>query len=1021
MSNVFRRHLLASTLLVGAAAVAAPAFAQATPTATAPADANSVAPAATGVQDAAAAPASIAGDTGAIIVTGSLIKNPNLKSAAPVQVVSRDELQLRQTNNAEELLRTLPGAVPSIGSAVNNGNGGASFVDLRGLGTQRNVVLLDGQRITPADISGATDLNNIPLALVDHVELLTGGAATTYGADAVSGVVNFITRSDFTGVEVNSSEQITGQGDGNTFRTDVTIGGNFDEGKGNAVFSVGYQKADPVTQGDRSFSKNSLESFTGGASGSSTAIPSRFTLPGSTAQQINPTTGTLVAPFSAFNFNPYNLFQTPFKRFNMFGEAHYDASDHVTFYTRGMFSKNTVGTILAPGGAFSAPDTINYNNPYLPAAAAQQFCTANGLSAATCTAAINATGPTDPNYKTFDTSVSRRTPELGNRVSNDTTTLFDYKVGVKFTFLNSLTLDIGGNYGQSENNQVTTGNLRTSRLDDASLASLVGGVATCDSGNSGCVPVNLFGPEGSITADQAAYLEGNTEVTEKTSLAQAHALLSGDFGVSSPFASSPISFAVGAEYRKYTASQVSDVLSQEAGEISGSGGAAPNINGGYEVTEGYGELVAPLVSDKPFLHNLTAEGGIRYSHYKIDSAGSPTFNTTTYKGAGTWEPVQGVTLRGNFQHAVRAPSIQELFSPIVTGLTNLSNDPCASVDSAGKALTGTAAPTGALRDVCLAQGATASTINLISNDPAGQINETGGGNINLKPEKSNSITAGIVLTPAQILPGFSFSVDYFHIKITDAITSPTPGDAIAACFGGASTSNGGAGLPDGAATSAACTSIHRDPVTGDLSGNPATVQGIPLTLSNQGTLMTDGIDVTANYRRDLGFAKLNLSFDGTWTHSNKFQANPQSINRECVGYYSVNCLNSGSPQPEFVWNSRATLTVQGVDFSVLWRHLSKMKQEPLDFASEPAFDGTNSDGTSFDAQKIKAFNYFDLAARTVVGDHLELTFTVQNFLNKKPPIVGTDIGSTLFNSGNTFPSLYDALGRRFEVGAQVKF
>jgi len=1022
MSNVFRRHLLASTLLVGAAAVAAPAFAQATPTATAPADANSVAPAATGTQDAAAAPASVAGDTGAIIVTGSLIKNPNLKSAAPVQVVGRDELQLRQTNTAEELLRTLPGAVPSIGSAVNNGNGGASFVDLRGLGTQRNLVLLDGQRITPADITGATDLNNIPLALVDHVELLTGGAATTYGADAVSGVVNFITRSDFTGIEVNSSEQITGQGDGNTFRTDVTIGGNFDEGKGNAVFSIGYQKADPVTQGDRSFSKVSVESYTGGAGGSGTSIPSRFSRPGSTVQQINTTTGALVPTYQLFNYNPYNLFQTPFKRFNMFGEAHYDASDHVTFYTRGMFSKNTVGTILAPGGAFGAPDTINYNNPYLPAAAAQQFCASNGLSVATCNAAIAATGPTDPNYKTFNTTVSRRTPELGNRVSNDTTTLFDYKAGVKFNIIDSLSLDIGGNYGQSENNQVTTGNLRTSRLKDASLASLVNGVATCNSGAAGCVPVDLFGPEGSITADQAAYLAGPTEVTEKTSLVQAHALLSGDFGVSSPFANSPISFAVGAEYRKYTASQVSDVLSQQAGEISGSGGAAPNIKGAYEVTEGYGELDAPLVNDKPFFHSLSAQGGIRYSHYKIDSAGSPTFNTTTYKGAGTWEPVQGVLLRGNYQHAVRAPSIDELFSPVVTSLTNLASDPCASVQQNGTAIPGTASPSGALRDVCLAQGATAATVNLITNDPGGQINATGGGNINLKPEKSNSITAGIVLTPSQILPGFSFSADYFHIKIDHAITSPTPGDAIAACFGGASTANGGAGLPDGAATSAACTSIHRDPVTGDLSGDSATVQGIPLTLSNLGTLKTDGIDVTANYRRDLGFAKLNLSFDGTWTHSNKFQATPTSVNRECVGYYSVNCLNSGSPQPEFVWNTRATLTVQSVDFSVLWRHLSKMKQEPLDvIADGAAFDGTNATGQSFDARKIKAFNYFDLAARTVVGDHLELTFTVQNFLNKKPPIVGTDIGSTLFNSGNTFPSLYDALGRRFEVGAQVKF
>ena len=701
----------------------------------------------------------------------------------------------------------------------------------------------------------------------------------------------------------------------------------------------------------------------------------------------------------------------------MFGEAHYDASDHVTFYTRGMFSKNTVGTILAPGGAFAVNDTINYNNPYLPAGAAQQFCASNGLDAATCTAAINATGPTDPNYKTFTSAVSRRTPELGNRVSNDTTTLFDYKIGAKFTFLNSLTLDVGGNYGQSENNQVTTGNLRTSRVQDASLASLVGGVPTCDSGNSGCVPVDLFGESGSITADQAAYLTGDTRVTEKTSLVQAHALLTGDFGVSSPLANSPISFAVGAEYRKYTADQTADDLSQTAGEISGSGGAAPTIHGAYEVTEGYGELIAPLVNDRPFFHSLSAEGGVRYSHYKIDTAGSPTFNTTTYKGAGTWEPVAGLTLRGNFQHAVRAPSIGELFAPVQTSLTNLSSDPCATLDDSGKSIATLSAAASA---ICIAQGATASTVNLISNDPGGQINATGGGNINLKPEKSNSFTGGIVIAPAQYIPGLSFTVDYFHIKVTDAITSPTPGDDIAACFGTYNAVQNPTGTLAGSPTSAACTSIRRDPVTGNLSGDLATVAGLPLTLSNSGTLKTDGIDVTADYRRDLGFAKLNLNFNGTWTHSNKFQATSVSTNRECVGYYSVNCA---SPQPEFTWNTRATLTVQTIDFSVLWRHLSKLKQEPLDVTdgNGPAFDGTNSDGTSFDAQKIKAFNYFDLSMRTMVGENLELTFTVQNFLNKKPPIVGTDVGSTLYNSGNTYPSLYDTLGRRFEVGAQVKF
>src|SRR6187549_1522718 len=239
MSNIrFRKTLLASTIIAGVSFGATPALAQADQ----PAQPQAAAP-------EAEQPAE--GET--IVVTGTLIRNPNLVSSSPVAVVGAEEIALRQTNNAEEILRDLPGAVPSIGSAVNNGNGGAAFADLRGLGNFRNVVLLDGQRITPSSTIGRVDLNNIPLALVERVDTLTGGAAVTYGADAVSGVVNFITRRDFAGFELATSEQITEQGDGNVFRADLTLGANFDDGRGNAVLSIGYQEADPVYQGARKF------------------------------------------------------------------------------------------------------------------------------------------------------------------------------------------------------------------------------------------------------------------------------------------------------------------------------------------------------------------------------------------------------------------------------------------------------------------------------------------------------------------------------------------------------------------------------------------------------------------------------------------------------------------------------------------------------------------------------------------------------------------------------------------------
>lgn len=978
-------------------------------------------------------------DNNVIIVTGSLIKNPNLSQATPVNVTTSDEIELKQNNTAEEILREIPGIVPSIGNAVNNGNGGASFVNLRGLGSNRNIVLLDGNRLVPAELQGRFDLNNIPLALLSRVDVLTGGASTTYGADAISGVVNFITRQDFSGVEVTAGDQITQKGDGNIFKVDATIGGNFDENRGNAVFSVGYQQADPVYQGARSFSNVQLSSFTGGPSGSGTSVPSRFsninptgadfiaTGCGATGQPACVTTvqgtrqvngaGTAfntTSAFTSFNFNPYNIFQTPFERFNMYGAAHYDVSDHVTVYTRGIFSKNSVNTIIAPSGAFGIPIVVNLNNPFLTTALRNGFCqkdtnTGPGytplFSAAECAAAATATGPSDPNYRTVATTVSRRAVETGPRTSKFTTTFFDYKLGLKGAITDHIDYDIGGAYGESENIQTQSGYTLNSKITQAALAN---NTTTCITTTGGCVPINLFGPAGSITPAMIGFITGDSQISIKTTLAQAHGTVTGDFGgLTSPWGSSPISFAVGGEFRKYKATQFSDLLSR-SGDLGGAGGAAPNIKGGFHVYEAIGELVVPLVQDKPFFEDLTLSGGLRYSSYKVDAATSPSFRTTTYKGEVSWTPVKGFKLRGNYSHAVRAPNINELFSPVNTGLTNLAVDPCAGSAPLNNAT---------LRAVCLAQGAPVSQLGIITNPSAAQANATGGGNLNLKPEKSNSYSMGIILQPSDYVKNLSLSVDYYNIKITDAITSPTPGDAITACFG---TPTGGVYTPSAsAATSAACTLIRRNPSTGGLDGPASTTPGLFLTTSNLGRLATAGIDVTLNYSYKFSFAKLSIAANGNWTDYSKFQAvTGVGLYRDCVGFYSVNCGLSGSLQPKWQTSLRSTLSFSAIDLSMLWRHIDKMKQEPDDAANGngPAFVGN---GVNFG--KIPSYDIFDLATRINIGDHVTFTFTVENLFDKQPPIVGNTIGSTTYNSGNTYPSTYDALGRKFAMSAKLKF
>lgn len=1012
-----------------------------------------------------------------IVVTGTLIRNPNLEQSTPVNVTTSDAIELKQSNVAEEVLRELPGVVPNMGSAVNNGNTGGSYVDLRGLGSTRNIVLLNGNRVAPSDVNGRVDLNNIPLALIERVDALTGAAVTTYGADAITGVVNFVTKRDFAGLEVQASEQITEQGDGNVFRVDATIGANFDDGRGNAVLSIGYQQADPVYQGDRPFSDNTLDSYSNTFLGSGTSVPSRFSgtrplaggVPNTTAQYVQTGTaadgtpilalvtggaanggvrqvnaaGQAVGTFATYNFNPFNIFQTPFERYNIYGQANYEVSDAVEVYTRGMFSKNKVSTIIAPSGSFGGTVTVNLNNPFLPATLRNQFCAlniapvVNGVNAAgaavsgqtaytpqftpaECAAAATATGRTDPNYREVTVTLNRRTPEVGPRISDYQTTFFDYRVGARGGITDSIDWNIEGAYGESENIQTIKGYTLQSRFRQGSLVNGTLANPVCQDPSNGCVPINLFGPEGSISPAAADFLQENSSTTNRTSLAQARAIVSGDLGFASPGAVQPIGFAVGAEYRKYKAQQASDLLAKQPGELGGAGGAAPDIDGGYDVYEAYAEIVAPLIEDKPFFESLTLEAGIRYSDYSIEGAGG--YNTTTWKAGGSWEPGAGVKFRGNYSHAVRAPNIGELFTPTSVGLTNLGIDPCAGAAPVGNAN---------LRAVCIAQGAPAGTIGSITNPTAAQANITTGGNLNLQPEKADTWTLGVVWQP-DFLPRFNLSLDYYNIKVKDVLGTPLPGDIISACFDSVTAAS---------AADPACTSIRRNPITGGLDGDPATTPGLFGTTNNLGRLFTDGFDLIMNYNTDLGFASLDWSFVGNWTRSSKYNANaadPASVGRECVGYYSVNCSFTGSIQPEFQFSNRFTLGFDKVDVSLLWRWQDAVSFEPDQLAADiaaaqaagtdpvngcPDPTGTDPNGCVVDPQfrKIKAAHYFDLTGRFNVSENLTFTLTVQNLLDKKPPIVGNTIGSTTYNSGNTFPSSYDALGRRYAVSAKLKF
>ncbi len=1002
-------------------------------------------------------------DEGTIVVTGTLIANPNLVASSPIITRSADVIQLQASNTAESVIRDIPGVVPSIGQQVNNGNGGASFVNLRGIGTNRNLVLLNGNRIVPANLAGVVDLNNIPLAMIERVDVSTGAAVTTYGADAISGVVNFVTKRDFTGVDLQLSSGITEVGDGATFRADLTVGGNFADGRGNAVLSIGYQTAQPVSQANRAFSRDPVATNDGTTNpfnpfnGSNTTVPARLsnsrgltsagvpnTLPqytqtGTTviagetvpvlaltpggaanggSRQLTPNTQALGPTYARFNFNPYNIFQTPFERFNIFAQANYEVSDAVEVYSRGLFSKQSVETIIAPSGAFGLGVEIPLSNPYMPATVRNQFCAVNvaptvvGVDAAgkpvagqavytprftpdECAKAATATDPNDPNYRSVTSAIGRRATENGTRNSLFTTTVFDYTAGLRGPITDSISWDLSGGYGESNNTQQITGYWLNSRTREALLAT---NPNTCLSGNPACVPLNIFGPNGSITPEQNAFLNADAYTITNTSLLQVNALISGDAGFTVPWATEQVAFAIGYDYRDYGASISPDAIS-EAGDLGGGGGPQPKVAGSYNVNEIFGEVIFPVVQDKPFFENLTIEGGLRYSTYKVQNDQNTSYDALTWKVGGNWEIGGGFKIRGNYSIAVRAPNIGELFTPEAIGLTSIAYDPCAGLTPVGNAL---------LSAVCVAQGASPNDIGAIEEPSAGQGNAVQGGNPLLQPENATTWTVGAVFQPT-FAPGLSLTFDYYNIEVNDAITQPASGDALGACFGN---------LTAASLTDPACLVIRRNPLTGSFDGDAT--RGLYLQTSNQGKIFTDGVDFTLNYSHNLGWANLGIIGNFNYVFNSQFQAVAGSVDRQCVGYYSTNCgILTGSIQPTYTSNLRVTLGFDWVDVSVLWRHISGTEVEPLFLEPVEVF---GSGATVYEPfQQTNAYDYVDLTGRFHVVDNLDVILTINNLFNAQPPVLGGQIGSTAYNSGNTFPSTYDPLGRRYTMQVVFKF
>ncbi|SNT17488.1 TonB-dependent receptor domain-containing protein [Sphingopyxis indica] len=1000
-----------------------------------------------------------AADIGApIVVTGSRIKQPNLESASPVTVISNVEFKQTGTTRVEDLVNSLPQAFAAQGANVSNGATGTATLNLRGLGDERTLVLVNGRRLVPGDpTSSAADINVIPAALIERVDVLTGGASSVYGADAVAGVVNFVMDTDFEGFKLDTQYSLynhdnrnkskftdpldaSGNGyprgmstNGGTFDATLAFGAGFDDGRGHVSAYVGYRKINPVNQATRDYSAcalsaNSAASVAAGGrlyncGGSATSpqgtifaydsfgdptdangdgVADSFT---STIYQFGPNR-TLLPGFTPYNFAPLNYFQRPDERYTAGVFADYEVSEALHPYMEFMFMDDRTVAQIAPSGNFGNSLSINCDNPLLSAEQLAVICdTENLLVSPAAGDAFTVVGnvaaenqaridrglgepllPTTPfgfidpttgaTYNRGFAQILRRNVEGGPRRDDLQHTSYRAVLGTRGDLSPAWSYDIYYQYGRTNFAETYTNDFSVTRLTRAlDVVTDANGNAVCrstlDGTDPNCVPWDIFSP-GTSTPSQDAVNYISTPgfqrgIVSEQVLSGYVAGSLGEYGIQSPWADEGVSIVLGGEYRKEKLEFLSD-LAFQTGDLAGQGAPTLPVSGSFNVKEFFSEVRLPIVQDS-WLYDLSITGGYRYSDYSTGAS------TDTYKIEGELAPTRDIRIRGGYNRAVRAPTVQDLFAPQRVALDG-STDPCSG------------APIAAGDVGCLASGLSVGQV--VAPNPASQYNGLIGGNPDLVPEVADTYTAGVVLTPG-FLPGFNASVDYFNIKVKGAIQGIGADTILNQC-------------DRDTADPFFCSLVVRD-ASGSLWRSSG---GYVTDLSqNIGRLETSGIDVQAGYSREIGNAgRLGLTFVGTWL--DKLTSNPGvGPDVECAGLYGNVC---GTPNPEWRHTARLSFDMpNGFGASVRWRYFGSVDVDSLSDTTQPGIAG-------FDA-----VSYFDLALTGKFGDHYDFRLGMNNVFDKEPPVTGSQACPAGFCNGNVFAQVYDALGRYIYAGVTLDF
>ena len=968
-----------------------------------------------------------------VVVTGSRLTKSNVTSSVPLVQIGAEEINSRGVARVEDVVNILPNVFVSQTAEVANGASGTSTLNLRGLGSQRTLVLIDGKRLPfGSPFSSSANVDMVPARMVERVDIVTSGASAVYGSDAVAGVVNFITKKDFEGFEFDYQystnynkndngymENLLAEADffdpgatttGAASLMSVLMGVNSDDGRGNITLFGTYEDMEEMLGKDRDTGACTLfgssNPFCGGSSNFR-----RFNgtigngVAGTVFQELN---GELV-PFSGrsdmyYNYGAVNHYQRPVERWNLGASGHYELTESVEAYFDTTYMNNKTAAQIAESASFNRPFSTNCDNPLLLGGNPNN--NPDGVRLGDMTGTFDANGDfvscldwMAAGNESIDVQFinSHRNVEGGPRVSTYENSTWRAIFGLRGDINDDFAFDIFGQFAATEGTRISQNDLNFNRVQQALFIVDDGsGNPVCRDTSGGCVPWNIFtrNADGStaVTDEAAAFIAGVGIVTGDTEQTVFGGTIEGDltnFGIKSPMAEAGMTGLVGFEYREDYLGRLSDDISKISGGrgLTGTGGATLPIAGEIEVEEIFMEMSMPLITGQPMIQELGLTAGYRYSDYTTTGNGvSNTFDADTYFAGLSWAPNDEVRFRVNQSVAIRAPNVFDLYVGINTGLVELSpvngdGDQCSGPNPV------------ATQAQCANTGLSAAQYGTVDPSAAGQFNLITGGNPNLVAERGETTTFGVVITPSMI-EDLTIAIDYFDIEVTDAIGSVPAQTSYDRCLT--------TGDP------AFCANIRRD-TAGTLhllnEAPGGGLAGISTQNVNVATDATEGVDVNITYSLDMSdMGSLNFDYAATFLDTNYTIAIPGDDKVECTGAYAGPC---GLPAPEYNHRFLATwVTPYDLTVSATWRHIGETDLYGL----------TDPQGYLEDSMEER--NYLDLAATYDYSENVQVRFGANNLLGDDAPV--TTSSGTGTGNNNTYPGLFDVSTYLF-AGVTVKF